>query len=281
MSASAIDSALSGVKKTFLPHKYTPGWRGFPSSRRNLLTRIKRLTPFWHIVSHTTRIDLSVFNLSSGTRSVEFKFIDPLWGWVMAAQRLHPLDLHWKPIAQNQQSPVYGGGIQYGQCFLQACRSVPQGSYPMCVTLHWDGTHGRGLQCVPICIGVANTNSSGSETQFCLGYMPHVPDEKSPEYRLLKSSTTVKHYIRQQCSAAILRVLEAAAAGGVRCRLSNACDVKVERLLFPRLVSMNFDQPEAQLYFGVQPHKKVTRLNASITWQTTRVHLFEERQERS
>ena len=67
-----------------------------------------------------------------------------------------------------------------------------------------------------------------------------------------QSGTKVKHYIRQKCAAAILRVLESAASAGVRCRLRNIRGEEVERILFPRLVAMNFDQPEAQLFFGLQ-----------------------------
>ena len=46
--------------------------------------------------------------------------------------------------------------------------------------------------------------------------------------------------------------MEEAAKRGVRCRLPNQNNEEIERLLFPRLSSMNFDQPEAQLFFGLQ-----------------------------
>ena len=62
----------------------------------------------------------------------------------------------------------------------------------------------------------------------------------------------MKFYIRQQCTSAILRVLEAAATAGVLCRLKNIHNRDTTRLLFPKLVAMPFDQPEAQLYFGHQ-----------------------------
>ena len=62
----------------------------------------------------------------------------------------------------------------------------------------------------------------------------------------------LKTYIRQQCAAAILTVLELAATSGITCRLMNIRNRDVKRLLFPKLVSMNFDQPEAQMFFGLQ-----------------------------
>ena len=62
----------------------------------------------------------------------------------------------------------------------------------------------------------------------------------------------MKFYIRQQCAAAVLRVMEAAATTGVVARLQNIRRVDTARLLFPKLVAMNLDQPEAQLFFGHQ-----------------------------
>lgn len=47
-------------------------------------------------------------------------------------------------------------------------------------------------------------------------------------------------------------MLEAAARTGIQCRLLNIRNEDVRRLLFPKLVAMNFDQPEAQLFFGLQ-----------------------------
>ena len=247
----AIDTSLSSAKRTFLS-KNSSDWKQFPPSKRELLTKIKKLNPFWHQIWHSCSIDLSKFRLPSGTKSLEFHFIDPLWGWLRAARRQQPNTLQWKPRAQNVLCPFYGGGVQYGESFAQACQSCPAGSYPMCVGLHWDGTSGRGLSSSPICIEVANTNCCDSSTQFCLGYMPHVPDECKPEWAKLPKATTVKFYIRQQCASAILRVLEHAARDGVKCRLQNNHGVEVKRLLFPRILSMNFDQVEAQLFFGMQ-----------------------------
>ena len=250
-SGTAIDTTLSGVRKLFL-EAGSKSWKDFPPSRRALLQRMDKVDSFWPKVLHSKRIDLSAFALPSGTRHVTFQFVDPLWGWLMAARRPHPLDMHWKPFAQNRQNPVYGGGVEYGTCFSEACEGCPRGTYPMCVCLHWDGTSARGLSSDPICIGVGNTNICGPETQFCLGYMPHIPDTKRPEFKKTTKSTDVKFYIRQQCATAILRVLESAARTGVKCRLLNIKDDEVDRVLFPKLVAMNFDQPEAQLFFGLQ-----------------------------
>ena len=64
--------------------------------------------------------------------------------------------------------------------------------------------------------------------------------------------TEIKYHIRNQCVAAILTVLETSARSGVRCRLPSLVPGEEEEMiLMPRLFSMNLDQPEAQLYFGM------------------------------
>ena len=77
--------------------------------------------------------------------------------------------------------------------------------------------------------------------------MPHTPDEDK-----VTTSTEIKHYLRQQCAKAILQVLNTVAECGVLCRLRNSGGEDTVRILFPRLMAMNFDQPEAQLFFGLR-----------------------------
>ena len=249
-AVQAIDAALNAVKKVYVAG---PEKKQFPISRRSLLKSMSdKIRPFWSHVLHSHRIKLSQFSLPSATSEIEFHFIDPIWGWLLAARRQHPLEMHWKPVAQRLGVEHYGGGIQYGECFKFACKQLPLGAYPMCIGLHWDGTSARGIASSPICVCVGNSNSCKNDTQFCVGYIPHVPDEKKPEWAKQPIATEVKYYIRQQCATVLLNIMEESAKRGVVCRLLNGANVDVKRLLYPRLTSMNFDQPEAQLFFGMQ-----------------------------
>ena len=247
-----IDTVLRAAKRTFLAKNSTK-WKQFPITRRALLDKTGRAADFWPTVLHKVEIDLTgVLNypLASGTRSIAFEFLDPIWAWLSVARDMLPEDLHWRPAGQNPRHPVYGGGVQFGECFREACASCPPGSYPMLFSLHWDGTSGGGISSAPICIGVLNTNNCGAETQWCIGYIPKVPDQARAEFAKTPDCTKIKFHIRQECCRAILRVLSAAASSGVICGLRNRLGNDVDRLLFPRLVAMNFDQPEAQLFFG-------------------------------
>lgn len=130
-SAAAIDAALAGAKR-YLLTKGTLEWSMFPISKCAFMHKIREVRPFWHQVSHEATIDVSNFSLPSGLKQLQFRFIDPIWGWLMAANKLHPLDLHWKPVAQSSQ-PVYGGGVQYGKAFAHACASCPNGTHSTCL----------------------------------------------------------------------------------------------------------------------------------------------------
>ena len=249
---NVIDTVLRTTKTTFLKRS-DDEWKRFPATRRTLLQRIEKCDSCWSNLLHTTDIDVTDVTttpLASGTQSVTFEFLDPVWAWLHVAEQLDPLELHWKAAAQNIGDPRFGGGVQDGEFFKYACLSCPQGGYPMCVSVHWDGTSGGGISAAPICIGVMNTNSCSAETQCCIGYMPTVPDQARKEFAKTEDATKLKFYLRQQCCKAIMRVLENAAVGGVLCTLRNKRNVKIDRHLFPRLTAMNFDQPEAQLFFG-------------------------------
>ena len=91
--------------------------------------------------------------------------------------------MHWRPVAQNRTSRVYGGGVQFGECMAHAFKSCPTGSYNMLVSLHWDGTHGHGLGCAPIAVGVGNTNCLDVSKEFCIAYIPSVPEQTQKAFK--------------------------------------------------------------------------------------------------
>ena len=247
LSGVAIDTALKAVKQAF--HFKTA--KSFPTSRRYLLQKITKIPSFWDLVMHKKRIDISSFGLN--VKHVDFEFVDPIWGWIMAARSVPPSEMHWLPEAASTTTgeSLYGGGVQHGLAFASAHASCPDGSYTMGISLHWDGTGSRGVHTTPICCGVANTNTFGSNIQYLLGYMPVLTGMGKSFYSSTKS-TELKFFLRQASVAAILSVLDNAATSGFLCRLKNCNGVDVKRILMPRLMCMNLDQPEAQLFFGIQ-----------------------------
>ena len=76
-STVAINSSLRAVKQVFVTE--TVDKRNFPISKRALLAKMDSARTFWSRIRHTYDVDLSQFNLPSGTTSVQFKFVDPVW----------------------------------------------------------------------------------------------------------------------------------------------------------------------------------------------------------
>ena len=220
-SAVAIDAALRAAKTTFLcGDENRSANAGFVSSKRVLLSRISKIvTKFWPTVTHTIRFTLAECGLPQ--KKMIFRFIDPIWAWIMGASEMDPADILWEPRTQidNNGTRLYGGGVQYGECFASAYRSCPAGTYPMGISLHWDGTNAHGVYSVPIAIGVANTNRETANSHTCIAYMP-VLTGMGREFDASTKAAHVRHYIRQTCIAAVLSVLEGAARHGVRCTLS-------------------------------------------------------------
>ena len=248
-TATAISASLLAAKSTFMQHVSREELKKFPSDKRAVMTKINSAPDFWSRVTHTVDIDLNPCNID---QKVVFRFIDPVWAWVVAARRLDPTLLQWEPKIQfrsDDRNRVYGGGVQYGEAFAEACRSCPEGTYPMCLSLHWDGATSHGVSATPIAVGVTNINGQSPDAHSCLGYFP-IPDGMGKTWH--ETGVEVKFFLRQQCVNAILAVLEHSAHRGVRVNLLDNHGNETERVLYPRLLAMNLDQPEAQLYFGHQ-----------------------------
>ena len=92
-------------------------------------------------------------------------------------------------------------------------------------------------------------------------------------------ATEVKFYIRQQAIGAIIRVLEAAARSGVLCRMRNCTGKEVDVLLMPRLMAMNIDQPEAQLFFGMSNRQSCSKCRRRKGYGALRHGSFQRRSE--
>ena len=218
LSAKAIDIALAAAKQAFMQSKVL---QDFPLSKRYLVqNKIAKIPSFWPLVMCTATIDLRSFDVPERLSTMKFRFVDPVWAWICAAEEQPANTMQWIP--KRKVDPAYpndyyyGAGVEYGENFAEACRTCPVGTFPMCVSLHWDGAHAHGLWATPICVGVANTNSLHQNTKFCIAYMPVLADMGAQHEGNRKE---IKFSIGQQCISAVLSVLEKAAKSGVVCKL--------------------------------------------------------------
>lgn len=252
LSAVAIDAALQSAKSAFWPKTKK---RDFALSKRQVMDAIANIPPFWPQVMCTADIDLQQFiNLPQRLKTITFRFIDPVWAWLRVALRQPATELHWVPKAKvnpdYSHEHYYGAGVQFGESFAQACRTCPIGTFPMLVNLSWDGAHAHGIYATPICVGVGNTNSLAADTKFCIGYLPVLSDMGAQHEA---TATEIRSHIKQQCIAAILRVIESAARTGVLVRLpTTTLDVSATMTLMPRLSAINLDLKDARMYYGLR-----------------------------
>ena len=169
----------------------------------------------------TSTIDLHQFDVPMKYRQIIFRFVDPIWAWVITACKQPADEMHWVPKRKihpdRPHDYYYGEGVQFGNSFAEACRTCPPGTFPMCISLHWDGAHAHGLWATPICIGVANTNSLAATTKHCIAYLPVLAD-MGAQYEG-SNDVEIRHSIKQQCVSAILSVMEQAAKSGIACEM--------------------------------------------------------------
>ena len=255
-SAISIDTALRAAAETFV----LPGARidNFPLSKRTLMAAIDSLPSFWpHVMCETQikvppRLTRNHLQIPQRLKVITFRFIDPIWAWLSVAFKQPADSLHWIPkVKLKDGEKYYGAGVQYGESFAAAFRTCPAGSYPMLVQLSWDGAHAHGCHATPICVGVGNTNSLAADTKFCIGYMP-VLEDMGAQYEGV--STEIRSFIKQQCIAGILRVIESAARIGVRVSMPYVGSYRSTRdmWLMPRLSAMNLDLKDARMYYGLR-----------------------------
>ena len=171
-----IDASLSAAVEAFSVKKEN----NFPVTKRALFRKINKIPSFWPIVTCCVTLDLSALDLPKRLQHLTFRFVDPVWAWICAAQRQPPREMHWVPKRmtppEDSRDFYYGGGVQFGEAFASACGTCPTGTFPMLIKLHWDGAHAHGMHSTPICIGVGNTNSESADTKYCIGYMPTLND---------------------------------------------------------------------------------------------------------
>ena len=256
-SAIAIDTSLRAAAETF---DVAARIKDFPLSKRKLMTTINSLPPFWPEVMCETQIQVphnltrKHLHLPKRLKVINFRFIDPIWGWLSVAVKQPPSSLHWIPKVKlhphDSREKYYGAGVQYGESFASAFRTCPTGSYPMLLQLSWDGAHAHGCYATPICVGVGNTNSLTADTKFCIGYLPVLEDMGAQHDGV---STEIRSFVKQKCIAAILRVVESVARTGVRVSMpSIQSATTVDMWLMPRLCTINLDLKDARMYYGLR-----------------------------
>ena len=135
--------------------------RKFPSSVRKIRedTR-KHCGDFASHVTNEITICLRRFHLPGGVLDVQFKFINPLWAWVVAANEMLRV-IHFDPLTMFDEKTgerLYGAGVQFGDVLRFAKQKTPRGGQAALFGISFDGGEsGVSTRSVyPICVSTLN-----------------------------------------------------------------------------------------------------------------------------
>lgn len=208
---------------------------------------------FPSLVMHEIRIDVRKFRLPGKLEEVRFRFINPLWAWVAAANDMIDAGhkMNYQPQSmfhETTNESLYGASVVFGKKLSWAAARTPQGGKPALFGISFDGgesgVSNRSLY--PICVSVLNFD--GTEPLACglVGYMPELDVPKVFKHKK-KRFLLARGHVFQRCIGAILDEVEAVSRDGFSARLGS------ETIrLHPFLVAVRVDSKERKTYFGLK-----------------------------
>ena len=113
-----VDRTLDIVRDLFIPPG--PRYDNFPISVRTIKRDIANTCGTFHLkLLHEITVPLTQFNLPGDNDSVTFRFVNPLWAWVIAANNMVSSGhrMHFEPQTMFHESTnqrLYGAGVSYG-----------------------------------------------------------------------------------------------------------------------------------------------------------------------
>jgi len=200
------------------------------------------------------KIDLRQFALPGGLHEVSFRFLNPLWAWVAAANDMidggQKMNYEAKVMYhETTHERLYGAGVTFGKKLAWAAARTPRGGKPALFGISFDGGDSgvstRSL--MPICVSVLNFDGADPVACGLVGYVPSL--DALPKVFKLKDKRFVlaKCHILQKCIGAIIDELEAVSADGFTAHVGG------ETTRFhPFLVAIRVDSKERKNYFGLK-----------------------------
>ena len=252
-----IDKVLKSCRSTFIRNRKMHSF--FDTSVRAIRNNIlAKAGDFPSLVMHSITIDLSEFAIP-GFNRVEFRFVNPLWGWVLAANNMldagHSIQFTPKTLHhESTNERLYGGGVAYGEKLQWAAANTPRGGKPAFFGISFDGADtGVGdRKMMSVCTSVLNFD--GAEPLACalLGYVPSLDVPKAFKKKYKKFFLRARAHVFQRCIGAILDEIENVAKHGFTANLG------AERIrLHPFLVAIQVDSKERKTYFGLKSDRYV------------------------
>lgn len=206
------------------------------------------------MVMHEIRIDLSAFQLPGGLKDVQFRFVNPLWAWVAAANDM--IDggqtMVYDPkkmFHETTNERLYGAGVAFGKKLAWAAARTPRGGKPALFGISFDGGDSgvstRSL--MPVCVSVLNFDGADPLACGLVGYVPSLAELPKIFRKKDKRYLLAKCHILQKCMGAIIDELEAVSRDGFTAYIGGR-----KTRLHPFLVAIRVDSKERKNYFGLK-----------------------------
>ena len=201
---------------------------------------------------HEITVDLRNMSLPGNPeQSVKFRFINPLWAWIQAANAMVRAgkSMFFKPqIMLNRTGErVYGAGVQFGDAIKFAASRTPRDRKPALFGISFDGGDSgvSNRNVYPICVSALNFNGADPLQCGLVGFLPAIDVPAS--FKETERYRHVRARVLQECIGAVIEELENVARGGFTARIG-------EDLLHfqPFLVAVRVDSKERKTYFGLK-----------------------------
>ena len=248
-----IDRVLRETRDVFVPGTHRR--KKFPCSVRQLRSTIlNEAGDFPAYVLHDVTIDLRGFGfrLPGNLNECKFRFINPLWAWVQAANDMAALGhtMHFEPktmVHETSGERIYGAGVQFGDALKFAALKTPPNSKPALFGISFDGGDSgvSDRNVYPICVSVLNYNGADPVQCGLVGFIPALDVPASfkgrKEYRLARA------HVMQKCIGAVIDEIENVARDGFTARIGASLS-----RYHPFLVAVRVDSKERKTYFGLK-----------------------------
>ena len=224
-----------------------------PSVRLLRARSLSKAGDFPSLVMHSITIDLRGFHLP-GIKEVTFRFLNPLWAWVLAANDMldavHSIVFKPKTMYhEHTNQRLYGAGVAFGGKLRWAASVTPRGGKPALFGISFDGADsGVGSRSMyPVCVAVLNFD--GAEPLACglVGYIPFLDLAKVFRKKKNKVYLRARHHVFQECIGAILDEMEIVSKDGFTAYLGGQ-----KMRLHPFLLAIQVDSKERKTYFGLK-----------------------------
>ena len=253
--SGVIDKVLRACRDVYV--KDRDERKGFAVTTRGIRTdSLKAAGDFSAFIMHEVDIPLNHLNLpaKTKTRSIKFRFVNPLWAWVIAANKMikaghkinfEPLEMFHEKTGER----LYGAGVAFGDCLKFARARTPRTGKSALFGISFDGGDSgvSDRSVYPICCSALNFDGSDPLQCGLVGFMPKLDVPKSFKEGKNKQYLVARHYVLQTCIGAILDEIETVSRDGFSAYIGGEL-----MTLHPFLVAVRVDTKERKSYFGLK-----------------------------